>query len=120
MWKTSSLHVKDACNCSYEEVCQAIDDCSQGYIASNLTFLGLITMWECIVCPWDKFSKWHKRECVMGDRDLCGVDNLPICPIEEGVFKCHGEMETLFYGTNCYQKWKGKKETKICLQVYCF
>ncbi len=26
IWKTYSLHAKDACNCSCEEVCQAIDD----------------------------------------------------------------------------------------------
>ncbi len=52
--------------------------------------------------------------CVMGDYDLCGVNSLPIYHIwGGGVLKCHGEMETFFYGTNCYQKWGGKKKLKF-------
>jgi hypothetical protein len=78
MWKIFSLHAKNACNYFCEEVCQAIDDCNHGCISSNLTFLSLTTMWEYIVYPWDEFFKWHRRECVMGDCDLCGVNNLPI------------------------------------------
>jgi hypothetical protein len=55
MQKTFSLHAKNACNYFCEEVCQAIDDCNQGCISSNLTFSGLTTMWEYIVYPWDEF-----------------------------------------------------------------
>jgi hypothetical protein len=40
-------------------------------------------MWESIFCPQDEFSRWNRRECLMGDCDLCGVDNMAICHIEE-------------------------------------
>ncbi len=37
-----------------------------------------------------------------------------------GVFKCHGEVETFFYGANYYQKGGGKEEPQTCLKVYYF
>ncbi len=40
-------------------------------------------MWESIICPQDQFLEWHRRECLMGNYDFCGVDNMAICPIEE-------------------------------------
>jgi hypothetical protein len=66
------------------------------------------------VCLGDEFVEWHKKKSIMDDYDLCGVNSLPINHIwGRGVFKCHGEMETFFYGTNCYQKWGGKKKLKF-------
>jgi len=40
-------------------------------------------MWESILYPKDQFLEWHRRECLVGDCDLCGIDNMAICPTEE-------------------------------------
>jgi hypothetical protein len=37
----------------------------------------------CIVCPWDEFLEWHAWDCLLGECENCGVENLPIFPIEE-------------------------------------
>jgi hypothetical protein len=36
-----------------------------------------------MVCPHEEFSKWHAKECLLGECENCGVEILPICPIEE-------------------------------------
>jgi hypothetical protein len=36
-----------------------------------------------MVCLCDEFSKWHSKECLLGECKSCGIDNFPICPIEE-------------------------------------
>ncbi len=43
----------------------------------------VITMWEFIVCPKDTHFNWHVQDCVFGDCECRGVDNLALCPIEE-------------------------------------
>jgi hypothetical protein len=67
-------------------------------------------MWESTLCLQDELSKWHKRNCLMGDCDLCGVDTVAICLIEED-----GSSFAMV-------KWKQFSMEKIeaCLQVYCF
>jgi hypothetical protein len=60
MWKNLGLHFSNKCDCFYE-VCETIDGFKQGCAAEHGTFSGLIVMWEAILCPWDEFSKWHKR-----------------------------------------------------------
>jgi len=75
----SGLH--DGCTCSFEEVCQTINGFKEGCVAKHATFLGLIAMWESIICPRDPFAEWHNRKCVMGECELCGVENLPICHV---------------------------------------
>jgi len=118
--KTSNLHAKNVFYCSCEEVCQVIDDCSQGCIISNLTFLSLTKTWECIVCPQDEFSKWHKRKCVMGDYDLCGIDNLPIFLIEEERSSNAIINGNIFLWSKLLLEVGRKKRTKTYLQVYYF
>jgi hypothetical protein len=33
-------------------------------------------MWESIIYPCDKFLDWHAKECLLGECDNCGVENL--------------------------------------------
>jgi hypothetical protein len=47
------------------------------------TYPNLTSLWESVVYPHEKFSKWHARACLLGECENCGVDNLPISPIEE-------------------------------------
>ena len=35
------------------------------------------------MCPKANTYRWHARECVFGECNNCGVDFLPVCPIEE-------------------------------------
>jgi hypothetical protein len=34
-----------------------------------------------VVCPCQEFLKWHARECLLGQCEHCGVENLLIYPI---------------------------------------
>jgi hypothetical protein len=70
----SKLH--DGYTCFCEEACQATNGFKEGCVAKHATFPRLTTM-------WDPFAEWHNKKCVMGECELCGVENLPICPIEE-------------------------------------
>jgi hypothetical protein len=33
----------------------------------------------------EEFHEWHAKECLLGECENCGVDNLLICPIDEDV-----------------------------------
>jgi hypothetical protein len=83
MQKKLGLHSNIDCFYFCEEVYQPIDGYNQGCISSLGTISRLTTMWESIVCPHDQFPEWHRRDCLMGDYDLCDVDNMVICPIKE-------------------------------------
>jgi hypothetical protein len=37
---------------------------------------------ESIVCKTNEFMHWHKRDCLFGECDKCGVNLLPLCPKE--------------------------------------
>jgi hypothetical protein len=50
---------------------------------SQATYSGVIKMWEFVGCPKDCNFEWHARDCVFGDCDYCGVNDLLLCPIEE-------------------------------------
>lgn len=82
MQKNLGLHSLNKCDCSCE-VCKTIDGFRQGCATKHGTFSDLIVMWEAIFYPQDEFSEWHKRECLIGEYNLCKVDILPICLVEE-------------------------------------
>jgi hypothetical protein len=42
-----------------------------------------------VVCPRQEFLKWHARECLLGQCEHCGVENLLIYPIEEDALSIH-------------------------------
>ncbi len=52
-------------------------------MGSHATYLGLTALWEAIVCPKDRHSKWHVQDCMFGKCENCGVDNLTLCLDEE-------------------------------------
>jgi hypothetical protein len=81
MQKNSRLQSHSECTYICE-VCQPIDDYNQGCIGSHGTFKNLTTILESIICPWDQFLEWHGRECLRGNYNICGVDNMVISPIE--------------------------------------
>ena len=35
------------------------------------------------MCPKGEFEEWHSRDCLYGECENCGVDYLPVCPVEE-------------------------------------
>jgi hypothetical protein len=41
---------------------------------------GLTQFWTSIIYPKEPLSKWHLRKCLMGGRDECDVETLPLCP----------------------------------------
>ena len=77
----SGIHSKTACECQCE-VCESLigeSHCS----AESSTFAGVTAMAESILCPKSDHNQWHRRECVFGECESCGVDFLPLCPTEE-------------------------------------
>jgi hypothetical protein len=83
MCEKFGLHSNFHCDC--EVVCDYddyfIDD--SGHMRKHATYLGLITLWEVVVCTKVPHAEWHARDCVFGKCDHCGVKNLAFCPIEE-------------------------------------
>jgi hypothetical protein len=83
MRQKSGLHSSSHCDCNCETIYQSIYGSTNGCMGPNAMFLGLTTMWESIICPKDFHVVWHVQDCVFGDCEYCGVDNLPICLVEE-------------------------------------
>ena len=81
MRSKAGLHFEGACSCDCEEVCEGIS--GQHCSAELNTFSGVTAMVESIMCPKADTYRWHARECVFGEYNNCGVDFLPVCPIEE-------------------------------------
>lgn len=77
----ADLHPEKACDCDCEDVCQSTGE--NQCCARLCTFSGVTAMVDSILCPKKDDSQWHARECVFGECVNCGVDFLPICPIEE-------------------------------------
>jgi hypothetical protein len=40
-------------------------------------------LWNSILCPKPKGDDWHKRDCLMGECNLCGIKTLKIYPNEQ-------------------------------------
>lgn len=98
----------------YEAICEGIDGHNTNCMGFHATFLGLIALWEAIVCPKDLHLEWHSWDCVFGKCQDCGVDNLTFClVIEEGTSNAlvhwkHFSMETIVTK-------KGDKKKKLKL-----
>jgi len=97
------LGLHDYCTCTYdyEEICKLVDVSGNGCKGKEVKNIGTNELWESIVCRKDEFAEWHARDCLFGLCDDCGVDYLPICPIEEEgtsdikVFWKRFEMKTI-------------------------
>ena len=76
-----SCNCRPGCGCHCEEVCLVKDSDHCG--AHLMTFPGITAMAESILYPIKDDNGRHTRECVFDDCDNCGVDFLPLCPIEE-------------------------------------
>jgi hypothetical protein len=77
------IHSNSQCQCSCEEICQSINEESFKCVGALTTYPTLTSLWELVVCPCDEYSKWHDKDYLLGTRENCGVNNLPICLIEE-------------------------------------
>jgi hypothetical protein len=76
-------HYNSQCQCSCKEICQFVDEESSKCVGALTTYPILTSLWESLVCPRDEYSKWHNRAYLLGICENCGVDNLPICHVEE-------------------------------------
>jgi len=59
MLQKLGLHLSSHCDCNCEAICQSIDGLIDGCMGSHATFPSLITMWESIICPKDRYVVWH-------------------------------------------------------------
>jgi hypothetical protein len=66
----------------------ATNPTATNHVATNCTayckanvhiFFGVTQMWERIVYKKGEFMQWHKRECLLGECDKCGVYLLTLC-----------------------------------------
>lgn len=112
MCTTFGIHSNYGCN--WEEFYQSNNLNSFICDGSLNTYLNLTSLWESVVYPREELSKWHARECLLGECENCGVDNLPICPIEKNTLLDfpiswkHFSLETIVT-----KKGKGKKKLKL-------
>jgi hypothetical protein len=81
MSQKSGLHLEVHCDC--EAICGATDESPSTCVGSHATYLGIIGLWEAIVCPKDPHYEWHARNCVFGTCKGYNVDNLALCLDEE-------------------------------------
>lgn len=86
--RTVGKGVHGQCQCLCEEVCQrnSIQPCEEGhsYLPQHCgahlhRFERMSSLWTTILCPQPMWSKWFKRECLMGECNLCGIKNLQFC-----------------------------------------
>jgi len=78
------------------------------------TYPGLTTLWELVVYPCQKNSKWHARECLLGECENCGVENLPIYPVEKDALSNSSISWKHFSFKKIITK-KGKEKKKLKL-----
>ena len=79
----SGIHSNGSCTCDCDEVCVPPTATGAGCHGKLLTYPGTTALWESIVCPKGEFEEWHSRDCLYGECENCGVDYLPVCPVEE-------------------------------------
>jgi len=77
------IHSNLQCQCSCEEICQSIKEESFECVTTLTTYPTLTSLWGSVVCPQDEYSELHNKDYLLGTCENCGVDNLPICLIEE-------------------------------------
>lgn len=91
----SGMHNSKICSCMCEEVCRPVgnEDCNcrescreeeSGCCKGSVsTYPGTTELQDAILCPKDDLCEWHKRECIFGECDACGIELLRVCPFEE-------------------------------------
>jgi len=57
MHQKIGLHSNSHCDC--EVICENINGPNVNCMGFHATFLGLIALWEAIVCPKDLHLEWH-------------------------------------------------------------
>jgi hypothetical protein len=56
---------------------RGVDGCQ----AHSANFARTTKLWQSCVCAKDELQLWHRRECLMGECDVCGVERkLLFCP----------------------------------------
>jgi hypothetical protein len=62
----------------------------------------------------DEYSKWHNRDYLLGTYENCGVNNLPICHVEE---KGSSNILVIWkhYSTKNILTKKGEEKKKLIL-----
>jgi hypothetical protein len=74
----------NSCDCFCEIFCQSADEESSKCVGALTTYPTLtIFLWELVVCPYDEYSEWHNKDCLLSTCENCGVDIIPICHVEE-------------------------------------
>ncbi len=53
------------------------------HVGSLTTYPSLTSLWESVVCPYKEFLEWNTRDCLFGECEMCGVENLLVYPIKE-------------------------------------
>lgn len=66
-------------------------------LADRVQFSGLTDMWSSILCPVED-SIWYNPSCLKGNCEMCGIDMLITCPLEEGI------NSTRLMQWKCYEK----------------
>ena len=80
MRASTRMHAAIGCNCDCE-VCRLSN--VVGCIGYLCTYSGTTTLWKAILCLREEFSEWHKRWCLFGECDFCGVETLLVCLFKE-------------------------------------
>ena len=70
------------CSCECDMVCKNGVDIHGGCSGWNVVYDSLTSLWESILCKKDEYQMWHKRECLLGECQSCGIKLLKICPLE--------------------------------------
>ena len=51
-------------------------------MAAYVTFAGVTTLCETMLCPKDDDEEYHHLDCIRGSCELCGISRLKLCPQE--------------------------------------
>lgn len=74
-----------------------------------------------MVCPYKEFLEWNIRECLFGECEMCGIENLLVYPIEEEALSNSVVSWKCFsLGKIVTKKEEGGRKTTTCVEIYIF
>jgi hypothetical protein len=88
-------------------------------VGNLTTYPSLTSLWESVVCPYKEFLEWNARECLFGECEMCGVENLLVYPIEEEAL-LNNPISWKFFslGKIVIKKEKRKKNYNLCRSLH--
>jgi hypothetical protein len=79
-------------------------------VARSTCFPNLTSLWSSILCPVPEFSLFHRRQCLMGDRENCGIQQFKVCDQE---YATEQKVQWRHIGSEVVGKTRDGRDKKV-------